>query len=403
MPVVADWKQDASFDAIRDHRSERLEQAMDRFDLDALVLFEYANGRYAAGLRPLYAPNFVVRQAVVVVRGRRDVVVFVHQDDTPHRRKTMHWVADEHIREFPTGVMIEGGGAEALAPIGESLRELGFSGGRVGTDIGTPASVSNLSATVEAIGSSEVVDANQCMNWVRTVKNPDEVTLMRHASAVVDAALDVAIDMIRPGVRECEILAEVMRVFYRNNAEIPQCNLIVCTGDNTAPMQRFAGDAMVRPGDLVFMDIGANFNGMFSEATRTVVCGEPNETQREIYQLVHTLHWAILDHIRPGATGAELQEVAGEVLGPSRYGGNLQKMIIAHGIGVGYAEPPFISPPGRRTPDLTLEEGMMLAVVPTILVEGVPGGGGVRLEDVVAVSADGVEMLTKYPYDDALL
>jgi Xaa-Pro aminopeptidase len=400
MSLVHDWRQDVDYARIRQQRAQRLRAGMIRHGLDALVAFEYANGRYAAGLRPLYAPNFQVRQAVVVTAESDDVVVFVHQDDTPHRRKTMTWVPPENIREFPTGVMLEGGGAEALAPVAAALGELGFTSGRVGTDIGTPASLRNLEA---ALPGSEVVDANACMAWVRATKFPDEIRLLRHASAVVDAAMETAVSAIRPGVRECEVLAEVMHVFYRHGAEVPQCNLIVCTGDNTAPMQRFAGDEMVRPGDLVFMDIGACFNGVFSEATRTVVCGEPNATQQEIYRLVHRLHLDLIGAVAPGVTGADLQAVAERVLASSPYGGHLQKMIIAHGIGVGYAEAPYISPPGRPTPDLTLEEGMVLAIVPTVLVDGVPGGGGVRLEDVVAVTSDGAEVLTRYPYDVALL
>lgn len=400
MAVVMDWRRDADFDEIRTLRGRRLRKGMADSGLDALVLFEYANGRYAAGLRPLYAPNFLVRQAVVVTRHSDDVVVFVHQDDAPHRRKTMHWLAPENVREFPTGVMLEGGGAEALAPIRDALRQLGFTGGRVGTDIGTPASLRNLQ---ELLHDSEVVDANAVLNRIRAVKSPGEIALMRHASAIVDAALHRAVEFVEPGVRECDVLAEVMHVFYSHNAEIPQCNLIVCTGDNTAPMQRFAGEEMIRYGDLVFMDIGACFNGMFSEATRTIVCGEPNDEQREVYQLVHELHHTIIGGIKPGATGADLQELAAGVLSPHRHRDRLQRMIIAHGIGVGYAEAPFIAPPGRKTPDLVLEEGMTLAVVPTVLVEGVPGGGGVRLEDVVTVTSDGVEVLTRYPYDSALL
>lgn len=65
---------------------------------------------------------------------------------------------------------------------------------------------------------------------------------------------------------------------------------------------------------------------------------------------------------------------------------------------VGYAEPFFIAPPGKPTPDLVLEPGMVLAVVPTVIVPGVPGGGGVRLEDVVVVTDDGAEVFTRYPY-----
>jgi Xaa-Pro dipeptidase len=400
MPIASDWKRDVDIDLLRRKRVERAHEMMERFGLDALVVFEYANGRYLAGLRPLYAPNFLVRQAALLTSSSDEVICFVHQDDTPHRKKTMYWMSPDHVREFPTGTMLEGGGADAIAPIGAALRELDFSGGRVGVDIGTLSSLRNLEALLEG---SAVVDGNACLNAARAVKFPEEVELMRIASAVVDAAFQVAVSCIEPGIRECEILAEVMRVFYRNGAEVPQCNLIVCTGDNTAPMQRFAGETMVRPGDIVFMDIGACFNGMFSEATRTVVCGEPNPQQQAVYSLAHTLHEEVIGALTPGVSGIDIQKVAEGVLSGNKLGQFVQKMVIAHGIGVGYAEPPFISPPGRSTPAFTVEEGTVVAVVPTIIVEGVPGGGGVRLEDVIAVGADGPERLTKFPYDHKLL
>ncbi len=398
--IASDWKREVDIDLLRRKRVARAHEMMERFGLDALVAFEYANGRYLAGLRPLYAPNFLVRQAAVVTSASDDVICFVHQDDTPHRRKTMYWMPEGHVREFPTGTMLEGGGADAIAPIGAALKDLGFKNGRVGVDIGTTASLRNIEALLRG---SEVVDGNGCLNAARAVKFPEEVELMRIASAVVDAALHVAVSCVQPGIRECEILAEVMRVFYRHGAEIPQCNLIVCTGENTAPMQRFAGETMVRPGDLVFMDIGACFNGVFSEATRTVVCGEPNGRQRAVYSLAHSVHEEVIKALVPGRSGTDVQQAAEQALSDNELGRFMQKMVIAHGIGVGYAEPPFISPPGRSTPSFTVEEGTVVAVVPTIIVEGIPGGGGVRLEDVIAVGAGGPERLTKFPYDEKLL
>jgi Xaa-Pro aminopeptidase len=401
MRYEADWRAGVDYDGLRARRRRRVQEAMAAAGLDAIIAFEYANGRYMAGLRPLWAPNFLVRQAVVSVRGADDVIVFVHQDDAPHRRRTMTWVPPENVRAFPTGVISENASPEALRPLAEALEQLGLTSGRVGVDIATVTVLRRLDAL---LGSYEIVDGNACLNGVRAVKDRTEVDLLAENSRIVDIAMDVAVSRAQPGVRECEVLADVMQTFYSFGAEVPQCNLIVCSGPNTAPMQRFAGDRIIARGDLVFIDIGACWNGMFSEATRTIVVGEPaDDLQRQIYRTVYDIHWATIESLRPGATATDVQAAAQKHYAGSPFHGRMQEMIIAHGIGVGYAEPPFIAPPGKTTPDLTLEPGHVLAVVPTIIVPDVPGGGGVRLEDVVVVTDGGPEVLTKAPYDTVLL
>jgi Xaa-Pro aminopeptidase len=401
MRYDADWRAGIDYEGLRSYRRARVRAAMEQADLDAVIAFEYANGRYIAGLRPLWAPNFMVRQAAVYARDRDDVVVFVHQDDAPHRRQTMTWVPPENIRPFPTGVVSETAPLEALQPLADALHQLGVNGGRIGVDIATVTVFKRLEDLLEGY---EIVDANAALSGARLVKSQTEIDLLDDASAIVDKAMEVAVETIQQGVRECEVLAEVMRTFYRYGAEVPQCNLIVCSGPNTAPMQRFAGDRIIRRGDLVFVDIGACFNGMFSEATRTVTCADPsNDLQREIYRTVYDIHQATIAALKPGAVATDVQEAALKHYADSPFVGKMQEMIIAHGIGVGYAEPPFIAPPGKPTPDLRLEPGMVLAVVPTIIVPGVPGGGGVRLEDVIVVTEDGPRVLTTAPYDHKLL
>jgi Xaa-Pro aminopeptidase len=93
-----------------------------------------------------------------------------------------------------------------------------------------------------------------------------------------------------------------------------------------APMQRFAGDRMIRRGDLVFMDIGACFDGIFSEATRTVPCGAPdNDTQRAIYRTVYDTHMATIEALRPGAPATDMQAAALKHYGGSPYYGRMQR------------------------------------------------------------------------------
>jgi Xaa-Pro aminopeptidase len=386
---------------MRTYRLDRARTAMRSHGLDAVLAFEYANGRYLADLRPLWAPNFLVRQAAVVAAESDRVICFVHQDDTPHRRATMPWIVPDDIREFPTGVVNSGAPAAALLPLASALEELGVRAGRVGVDIATPSVLDNLA---RALPDVEFVDVGPAMRDARTVKNPDEIELMRFASRVSDQAMSEAIEAIRPGLRECDVLGVAMGALYRHGAEVPQCNLIVCSGPNTMPMQRFAGERVIEDGDLVMLDLGGCFDGVFSELARTVVCGTPNDRQRAIYRTAAEILEVTIAALHGGALPLDVQAAAAGPYQASPFVGRMQRMIIAHGIGVGYAEAPFVPPPGGPPASAEpLEAGTTLAVVPTLLVPDVPGGGGVRLEDVVAITDDGVERLTTHPFDHRLL
>jgi Xaa-Pro aminopeptidase len=273
--------------------------------------------------------------------------------------------------------------------------------GRVGVDIATPATLENLQ---RALPRCEIVDVGPAMRDARIVKNEDELELMRYASRVSDLTMAAAIEAVGPGVRECDVLAVAMDVLYRHNAEVPQCNLIVAGGRNTMPMQRYADDRAFEAGDLVMLDLGGCFGGLFSELARTTVCGQANDRQKAIYRTAAEILEATAGALHDGAEPAAVQQAAGVPYERSPFAGTMQKMIIAHGIGVGYAEAPFIPPPGgtpaRGDP---LRAGTTLAIVPTLLVPDVPGGGGVRIEDVVAVTAGGVERLTTHPLEPRLL
>jgi Xaa-Pro aminopeptidase/Xaa-Pro dipeptidase len=170
------------------------------------------------------------------------------------------------------------------------------------------------------------------------------------------------------------------------------------------PMQRFAGERAIEPGDLVMLDLGGCFGGVFSELARTTVCGTPHPEQRAVYRVAVDILETTIGALHDGVTASEVQAAAARPYDPSPFVGRMQRMIIAHGIGVGYAEAPFIPPPGGPPAgDEPLPRGVTLAVVPTLLVPDVPGGGGVRLEDVVAITGDGVERLTRHPFEPRLL
>lgn len=201
MYFATDWTRRVDFDSMRLKRLDQMRKAMAAHDLDAIIAFEYANTRYIAGLRPLWAPNFLLRQAALITRYSEDVICLVHQDDTPHRQSTMYWLKPEHIREFPTAVVNEQAPPSALEPIRQGLEELGFSSGRLGVDIATVGAIQNLQ---NLFPEAQIVDVAPCMRDVRMVKNA--ATIKSFLASVMS---------LREGIRQCASLTAIPNTSVR--------------------------------------------------------------------------------------------------------------------------------------------------------------------------------------------
>ncbi len=398
MYFLTDWTTRIDFDRLRRLRLEAVRRAMADHRLDAILAFKYENIRYITGLRPLWFPFVQIRNAAVVTPDRGPIC-FVNGGDWAHRHATMTWMDPKDVRilgPLEDSVLVR----KSLPPLVAALEELGFRRGRLGVDVGT---LYVLEALRAALPGAELADADEPLRAARLVKNPEEVRCMRMASACVDLAFEAAIRAVRPGVRECEILGEGKRAMYALGMEIPQCSSIVASGDNLAPLARFASDRPVMHGDLVFIDMGGCFNGMFAEATRTVICGEPSKEQRAIYKAVSQAMGAILETMRPGKTSEDIYQAARRVYsqhGLERYA---LATVLGHSIGVAGWEPPTIGDPSVTGATVTLAPGMIFSIEPTIIVPGLPGGGGVRLEEEVLITETGNEVLTRCPYDARLL
>jgi Xaa-Pro aminopeptidase len=177
----------------------------------------------------------------------------------------------------------------------------------------------------------------------------------------------------------------------------------VASGERMAPPTRLCTDKIIREGDLVFIDIGAMWNGYFADMGRTTICGRPSRRQQEVYTAVHDALAAGMAAMRPGNTNDDVADAIVDVARERGLGDNFISLFIGHGIGVGANEPPYIGEnlPGAQT--VTLEVGMTFAVEPLIWVPGERGGAGVRLEDTVVIEDDGARALTRTAFDDRLL
>jgi Xaa-Pro aminopeptidase len=217
--------------------------------------------------------------------------------------------------------------------------------------------------------------------------------------------MDRAIKSIDAGVRECEVLAEAMHYLYSCAMEVPQCNLIVTSGDGTAPLRRFASDRKINWGDLVFLDLGGCFNGYFSDFTRTVIFGKPNEMQKKIYKAVYQMMMEIHRTMKPGRTNAEVNQAARKVVIDCGFKGYDYLGLLGHSIGVTGLTYPIVGEIAAiGSENVTeLKPGMIFSMEPGIFIPNTPGGGGVRIEDTILITEEGNEVLTKTPYDENLL
>lgn len=400
MNFAVDWVDRVDFVKMREMRTENLRKAMKKHGLDALLTFRAENIRYMTGMRPLWWPiTFISRNASMMTQDSRPVL-YVTSGDAPRCRATMTWMKPEDIK--PCGTMEEPGIVDTMVKhFVETLSELGFTSGRIGVDAGTYAMIETIK---KAFPNSEIVDGDECVIDAKAIKNSEEIKLMRQSSKIAEIGMQTAIDHIRTGARNCEILGEVMKVFYSLGMEVPQCNLIVTSGEETAPLHRFASDRTIRSGDLVFMDLGGCFNGYFSDFTRTVIHGKPSDMQKRIYAAVYEEMMTVHELLKPGHTNAELNIAARNVIKKHGFEEWGFHGILGHSIGISGFEAPLIgelAATGEKT--FEFQPGMTFSCEPAILVPNIPGGGGVRIEDTILVTETGNEILSLHPYSEELL
>jgi Xaa-Pro aminopeptidase len=229
-----------------------------------------------------------------------------------------------------------------------------------------------------------------CVDWVeelRAVKTPAEVEKIRASLRTVMAAFEETLPLVRPGVRERELSAELEYRMKRHGAQKVSFDLIVASGPRSALPHGIASDRKVCRNEFLVFDLGAILRGYSSDFTRTVYVGRPSARAREIYRVVAESQECAIAGIGAGIPAAHIDHLARNVIKRKGYGGNFVHST-GHGIGVEVHEAPLIS--ARST--AVLKAGQVITVEPGIYI---PHYGGVRIEDIVVVGERGHRNLTE--------
>jgi len=175
-----------------------------------------------------------------------------------------------------------------------------LAGKRVGIDIWDL----NMEAAIrEVFPKTEFADGYQSVLMrAKEIKTQDEIICLKIANAITEAALYRALEFLRPGVKECEVLAVAWQVMTAMGSEWTQCSNIICSGPYTAPYRRLHPTELSATANLVILDIGAGYNGYWGDLTRTWVCGnvKPTAGMRDLHQKCYNALFNAGGKVRPG-------------------------------------------------------------------------------------------------------
>jgi Xaa-Pro aminopeptidase len=238
----------------------------------------------------------------------------------------------------------------------------------------------------EKLTGFEFVEIGSKLDEIRICKDHDEIEQLSAVATLASQALTSILADIKPGVREIDIAVALEFEMRRRGADGRAFDFIVASGERGAMPHGRASNKVIRSGELVTIDFGALKDGYHSDETVTVACGKPEIRAREIHSIVKSAHDLAMEAVRPGISCRDLDEVARSYISNKGFGEYFGHGL-GHGVGLEIHEMPTLSP--RST--AVLEEGMVITVEPGIYI---PGFGGVRIEDTMAVTGDGCRVLT---------
>jgi Xaa-Pro aminopeptidase len=278
----------------------------------------------------------------------------------------------------------------------EVLSQFGLQNEPVGVDV---IEMPVLSAFAKE--GISLVDGQQVFLAARRIKTSDEISLLTQAVSMVDAAYEDLYDFLRPGVRENECVALVNKTLYDLGSEhVEGVNAI--SGERCSPHPHVFSDRLIRPGDPAFFDILHSFNGYRTCYYRTFAVGSASSAQRDAYTKCRELIDSAIALVKPGATTADIVAVwpSAQEFGfadeEAAFG-----LQYGHGVGLSIWERPIFSRMISFDHPEVLEEGMVFAL--ETYWPAKDGWSAARIEEEMVVTADGCEVITKFPAEELLV
>jgi Xaa-Pro aminopeptidase len=419
---AVDWEARVDMDRLRTDRLARLKAELDRSDLGAVLAFDFSNIRYMTATHiGTWAMDKLIRFALLT--RNTDPISWDFGSAAKHHKLYNPWL-DVTSAEMD---------ADPDAPHEGALRPRLESGARAGIstlrgaftpDAGIAEEVARkIKRELEKFGLADqplgvdvielpilfalqqegitVVDGQQVFMEARRIKTGDEIRLLTQAASMVDAAYEELYRFLRPGVRENEAVGLVAKTLYDFGSEYVE-GVNAISGERCSPHPHVFSDRIIRPGDPAFFDILHSFNGYRTCYYRTFAVGSASSHQRDAYTRAREYMDRAIALVKPGATTADIVNVWPTA---QEFGFADEEAAFAlqygHGVGLSIWEKPIFSRLVSLDHPEELQEGMVFAL--ETYWPSKDGWGAARIEEEVVVTADGCEVITKFPAEELLV
>ncbi len=392
-----DWEERWNVERLRTYRTTRTRDALAASDLGAVLLFDFNNIRYVTSTHiGEWARDKMTRYALLSRGG--DPHIWDFGSAAKHHRLNCPWLRQENIHAGMVG--LRGAVApdaglfrDAAREIAAILRAEGVADMPLGVDIVEPPMLAALAEEGVAVR-----DGQQVLLDAREVKSKDEITLLNIACSMVDGAYQLLSEQLKPGVRESDLVANVTQYLFEMGSEHVD-NINAVSGERCSPHPHVFSDRIIRPGDQAFFDIIHTFIGYKTCYYRTFVVGKGTDAQRDAYKRAREWIDKSIELMRPGVTTDQVASVWPKA---QEFGFDNEMecfgLQFGHSVGLFLHERPIISRLNSLEHPVELKEGMVIAL--ETYCPAKDGISAARIEEEVVITANGPEVITRFPSDE---
>jgi Xaa-Pro aminopeptidase len=397
--MAVDWEKRIDFDSLRTDRVARAREQLVNADIGAFLCFDSANIRYiTATVIGAWADDKAGRFCLLPRNG--DPYIWDFGSAARHHELYCPWLAGRSEAGISTQHGAMPAKAERAKEVAKKiyavLEEHGLTDAPLGVDIVHPPVLFAL----QELGLT-IVDGQEQMLHARRIKTTEEIKLLTHSCMMVDAAYDRLYELMRPGVRENDCVAEVNRVLYEMGSEhVEGVNAI--SGERCSPHPHNFSDRVLRPGDPAYFDIIHSFQGYRTCYYRTLAVGSASRALVDAYQRCRYYLDIAIDTLRPGVTTGEIASLWPKA---QEFGFANEEAAFAlqygHGVGLSVWEKPLISRLVSLDHPEPIEEGMVIAL--ETFWPSTDGWSAARIEEQLVVTKNGCEVITRFPAEELMV